>query len=252
MEFKRHYHEMFTDYVARRNRLRRHRGRQNQQRQPGSDRTGTTVSVARQVGDLSKWVLKTHNTSELNTWVPLVRVPDVAQEQVAGQEAAPRARAVPVGRAAPEPRLAPAEEVLGGRAPVGPGPREQEPGSWEPERRARVVPVRSAAAVASAVSVSLGGLAVPIPAPAELDWSGAPSARGEEPPQGWVGSRVPARPAVPPRGSASRPSAGSPLAPRKDRGAVAARCWLVWAQTFHAVGRSPAVCRRAPVTAWVR
>ena len=41
MEFKRRYHEMFTDYVARRDRLRRHRGRQNQQRQPGSDRTGT-------------------------------------------------------------------------------------------------------------------------------------------------------------------------------------------------------------------
>jgi hypothetical protein len=107
--------------------------------------------------------------------VPLVRVPDVAQEQVAGQDAAPRARAVPVGRAAPEPRRAPAEEVLGGRAPVGPEPREQEPGSWELQRRARVVPVRSAAAVALAVSVSLGGLAVPIPAPAELDWSGAPS-----------------------------------------------------------------------------
>ena len=48
--------------------------------------------------------------------MPLVRVPDVAQEQVAGQEAAPRARAVPVGGAAPEPRRAPAEEVLGGRA----------------------------------------------------------------------------------------------------------------------------------------
>ena len=113
--------------------------------------------------------------------MPLVRVPDVAQEHVAGQEAAPRARVVPVGRAAPERRLAPAEEVLGGRAPpaevfggpapVGPGPREQEPGSWEPERRARVVAVRSAAAMALAVSVSLGGLAVPIPATAERDWS---------------------------------------------------------------------------------
>jgi hypothetical protein len=48
-------------------------------------------------------------------------------------------------------------EVLGGRAPVGPGPREQEPGSWEPERRARVVAVRSAAAVAVAVSVCWAG-----------------------------------------------------------------------------------------------
>jgi len=39
--------------VARRDRLPRHRGRQHQQRQPGSDRTGT-LSVARQVGDRSK------------------------------------------------------------------------------------------------------------------------------------------------------------------------------------------------------
>jgi len=193
----------------------------------------------------------------------LVRVPDVAQEQVAGQDAAPRVRAVPVGRAAPEPRpapaeevlggRAPAEEVLGGRAPVGPGPREHEAGSREPECAARVVPVRSAAAEALAVSVSLGALAVLTPAPADRDRSGeVPGPRGEESPRYWVGSRVPARAAVPPRGSASRPSAGSPLAPMKDRGAVAARCWLVWAQTFPAVGRSPAVCRRAPVTAWVR
>jgi hypothetical protein len=161
-------------------------------------------------------VLKPINTSELNTWVPLVRVldvvrvPDVAQERVA----APRVRTVPVGRAALEPRRAPAEEVLGGRAPseqvlggqapVGPGPREREARSWEPERAVRVVPVRSAAAVALAVSVSvsvsLGGLAVPIPAPAELDWSGAPSARGEEPPQGWMGSPVSVRLAAPRRG----------------------------------------------------
>ena len=120
--------------------------------------------------------------------MPLVRVPDAAQEQVAGQEQAP------------------AEKVLGGRAPVGPGPREQEPRSWEPERRARVVPVRSAAAVALAVSVSLGGLAVPNPAPAELDWSGAPSARWAEPPQGWVGSPVSVRLASPLQGlGRSRP-----------------------------------------------
>jgi hypothetical protein len=183
----------------------------------------------------------------------LARVPDVAQEQVAGQDAAPRARAAPVGRAAPEPLPAPVEQVLGGRAPVGPGPREHEAGSREPECAARVVPVRSAAAEALAVSVSQGAPAVLTPAPADRDRSGeVPGPRGEESPRYWVGSRVPARPAVPPRGSASRPSAGSPLAPMKDRGAVAARCWLVWAQTFPAVGRSPAVCRRAPVTAWVR
>ena len=134
-----------------------------------------------------------------------------------------------------------------------PGPREQEPGSREPERAARVVPVRSAAAVALAVSVSLGAPAVLIPAPADRDRSGeAPSPRGEEPPRYWVGSPVSVRPAVPRRGSASRPSAGSPSAPMKDRGAVAARCWPVWAQTFPAVGRSPAVCRRGPAKAWVR
>ncbi len=161
-----------------------------------------------------------------------MRVPDVAQEQVAGQEAAPRARAVPVGRVAPEPRRAPAEQVFGGRAPVGPGPREQEPGSWEPERRARVVAVRSAAAVAVAVSVSLGGLAVPIPAPAERDWSGAPSARGEEPPQGWVGSPVSVRLVAPRRGSASLSSAGSSSAPRRDWGPFPAQCWPVWAPAF--------------------
>jgi len=183
----------------------------------------------------------------------LVRVPDAAQEQVAGQDAAPRVRAAPVGRVAAEPLPAPVEQVLGARAPVGPGPREHEPGSREPECAARVVPVRSAAAEALAVSVSQGAPAVLTPAPADRDRSGeVPGPRGEESPRYWVGSRVPARAAVPPRGSASRPSAGSPLAPMKDRGAVAAHCWLVWAQTFPAVGRSPAVCRRAPVTAWVR
>jgi hypothetical protein len=140
--------------------------------------------------------------------VPLVRVPDVAQEQLAGQDAAPRARAAPVGQAAPEPLPAPVEQVLGGRAPVGPGPREQEPGSREPECAARVVPVRSAAAEALAVSVSQGAPEVLTPAPAELDRSGAPGPRGEESPRYWVGSRVPARPAVPPQGSASQSSAG--------------------------------------------
>ena len=179
-------------------------------------------------------MLKPINTSELNTWVPLVRVLDAGQEQVAGHEGAPRVRVVPVGRAAAEPRpapaeqvpggRAPAEQVLGGQAPVGPGPREQEPGSWEPERRARVVAVRSAAAVAVAVSVSLGGLAVPIPAPAERDWSGAPSARGEEPPQGWVGSPVSVRLMAPRRGSASLSSAGSSSAPRRDWGPFPAQC----------------------------
>jgi hypothetical protein len=200
----------------------------------------------------------------------LVRVPDAAQEQVAGheqvagQEAAPRVSAVPVGRAAAEPRPAPAEEVpggrapaeqvLGGRAPVGPGPREQEPGSWEPECPARVVPVRSAAAVALvvSVSVSLGGLAVSIPAPAELDWSGAPSARGEEPPQGWVLSPVSIRLAAPLRGSASQSSAGSSPAPRRGWGPFPAQCWPVCAPAFSAVGRPSAVCRRAQAKAWVQ
>ena len=42
----------------------------------------------------------------------MVRVPDVAQEQVAGQDAAPRVRAVRVGRAAGQPQPAPAEECL--------------------------------------------------------------------------------------------------------------------------------------------
>ena len=187
-------------------------------------------------------MLKTHQHIGNEHLVPLVRVPDVAQEQVAGLEAAPRARAVPVGRAAAERRLAPAAEVLGGRAPaaevfggrapVGPGPREQEAGSWEPERRARVVAVRSAAAVAVAMSVSLGGLAVPIPAPAERDWSGAPSARGEEPPQGWVGSPVSVRLVAPRRGSASLSSAGSSSAPRRDWGPFPAQCWPVWAPAF--------------------
>ena len=165
--------------------------------------------------------------------MPLVRVPDVAQEQVAGQDAAPRVRAAPVERAAAEPLPAPVEQVLGGRAPVGPGPREHEAGSREPECAARVVPVRSAAAEALAVSVSQGAPAVLTPAPADRDRSGeVPGPRGEESPRYWVGSRVPARPAVPPRGSASRPSAGSPLAPRRDRGPFPAQCWPVWAPAF--------------------
>ena len=162
MEFKRRYHEMFTDYVAAR---------------PFTTSSWTSKSTT-PAGQRSDWDLKRCptsrgpievgvenpiNTSEVNTWVPLVRVPDVAQEQVVGQDAAPRARAVPVGRAAAG--RAPVEEVLGGRAPVGPGPREQEPGPREPERAAPVVPGRSAAVVALAVSVSLGGFAVPIPAP---------------------------------------------------------------------------------------
>src|SRR5258708_33001523 len=164
------------------------------------------------------------STWEWNSWVPLVRVPDVAPEEVGGQEAAPRARAVPVGRAAPEPRRAPVEQVLGGRAPVGPGPREQEAGSREPECAARVVPVRSAAAEALAVSVSQGAPAVLTPAPADRDRSGeVPGPRGEEAPRSWVGSRVPARPAGPSRGFASQPSAGAGLAPSTGRGCGTAR-----------------------------
>jgi len=192
--------------------------------------------------------------------VPLVRVLDAGQEQVAGHEGAPRVRVVPVGRAAAEPRpapaeqvpggRAPAEQVLGGQAPVGPGPREQEPGSWKPECAARVVPVRPAAAVALAVLVSLGGRAVPIPAPAELDWSGAPSAREEEPPLGWVESLVSA--AAPRRCSASQTSAGSLSAPRRDRRPFPAQFRPVCAPAFSAVGRPSAVCRRAPAKAWVR
>src|SRR5258708_26434806 len=180
------------------------------------------------------------STWEWNSWVPLVRVPDVAPEEVGGQEAAGRVRAAPVGRAAPEPLPAPVEQVLGGRAPVGPGPREHEAGSREPQCAARVVPVRSAAAEALAVSVSLGAPAVLTPAPAERDRSGeVPGPRGEESPRYWVGSRVPARPAAPARGSASRPSAGSPLAPLKDPGAAPAPFWLVWAHTFPPVRPSP-------------
>jgi hypothetical protein len=192
----------------------------------------------------------------------LVRVPDVAQEQIAGQEAAPRVRAVPVGRAALESRPAPAEEALGGRAPaeqvlggqapVGPGPGEQEPGPWEPERAVRVVPVRSAAAVALVVSVSLGGFAVPIQGPAELDWSGAPSAHGEERPQGWMGLPVTVRLAAPRRGSASHSSAGSPSGPRRDWGPFPAQCWPVCVPAFSAAGRPWAVCRREPAKASVR
>ena len=190
----------------------------------------------------------------------VVRMPDVAQEQ----DVAPVVRAVPVGRAAGEPRRAPAEEVLGGRvpaeqvlggrAPVGPGRREREARSWESERAVRVLPVRSAAAVALAVSASASqsGLAVPNSAPAELDWSGAPSAHGEEPPQGWMGSPESVRPAGPRRGSASRSSAGSSSAPRSDWGPFPAHCQPVRALVSFAVGRPSAVCRRAPAKAWVR
>ena len=198
--------------------------------------------------------------------MPLAWAPDVAQEQLAGQEAAPRVRAVPVGRAGLEPRPAPVEELLGGRvpagaalgqAPVGPGPRKPEARSCEPEPAVRVAPVRmaplpSAAAVVLAVSVSQGGLAVPIPAPAELDWSGAPSARGEEPPQGWVESQVLVRLAAPRRGSAIHSSVGSLPDPRRDRGPFPVHCGPVWALVFFAVGRPSAVCRRVPAEAWVR
>ena len=105
-------------------------------------------------------------TPESNTWVPLVmRAPDVAPEQVLGQLAAPLVPAVPA-------EGAPVEEALGERAPVGRGPQEREPGSREPERAAPVVPVRSTAAVALAVSVSVGLLAVRMPAPEERDWPG--------------------------------------------------------------------------------
>jgi hypothetical protein len=52
-ELPERYYRLFDPFLARRDRLRRHRGRQNQQRQPGSDRLGT-LSVARQVGDRSK------------------------------------------------------------------------------------------------------------------------------------------------------------------------------------------------------
>jgi hypothetical protein len=171
----------------------------------------------------------------MNTWVPLVPVPDVALEQVARREAAPGVRAVPVGRAAAA--RAPGQEARAGRAPVGPGPLEQEPEPWELDRAAPVIQVRSAAAVALAVSAVLGVLAVPMPAPEGWDWLGeAPSPRGEEPPQG----------------PASRPSAGSQSVPTKDWDQFAAHCRPVWTPAFPAGGRPWAVCRRAPVKAWVR
>jgi len=167
--------------------------------------------------------------------VPLVRVPDVAQEQVAGQDAAPRARAAPVGRAAPEPLPAPAEQVLGGRAPVGPGPREQEPGCWEPERRARVVPVRSAAAEALAVSVSQGAPAVPIPAPADRDRSGeVPGPRGEEPPQGWVGSPVSVRLVAPTAGFGEPVFGGIVIGPEEGLGSLPGAMLAGVGSGFHA------------------
>lgn len=186
-----------------------------------------------------------------------MRVPDVAPEPVAGQEAAPRVRAVPVGRAAAG--RAPVEEALGGRAPVGSGLRQQERGPWEqepgsraPGRPARMVPVRSAAAVDVAASVALGRLAVPIPAPAERDYFAVPNAGAAEPPQGRVGSPVSVRLAALSRGSASQSSAGWPPAPRTDWGLFPAQCWPVWARTCAGVGRASAVCRRAPAKAWVR
>jgi hypothetical protein len=173
-----------------------------------------------------------------------MRAPDVAPEQVAGQDAALLAWAVPA-------EGAPVQEALGGRAPVGPGPQERERGSREPERAAPVVPVRSSAAAALAVSVSLDGLAVPMPASEERDWPvEAAGLRGEEPPQGWLGSPVSVRLAASRRGSERRPSAGSRSAPRTDWGPFPAQCWPVSAPAFPAVGRPPAVCRQAPAKAW--
>jgi hypothetical protein len=191
------------------------------------------------------------NTSVVNTWAPLVPAPDVALEQVVRREAALRVRAVPVGRAAAA--RAPGQEAPAGRAPAGPGPQEQEPETWELEPAAPVVQVRSAAAVALAVSALLGVLAVPMPAPEGRDWLGeAPSPHGEEPPQGWVGSPVSVRLAAPRQGPASRPSAGSQSAPTKDWDRFAAHCWPVGAPAFPAGGLPWAVCKRAPVKAWVR
>jgi hypothetical protein len=186
------------------------------------------------------------NTTEVHTWVLLARVQSSAQEQVAelvrvaeqeqvaGQEAAPRVLAAPVGLAAPAAPLALAEEVLGGQAPRerepeawerAPQLRERRTGPWVPERPARVIRARSAAAVALAAPVSLCGLAARTWSPAELDWPGeAPSPRGHEPPQGRVQSLVPVRLAAPRRGSANQPSAGSPRAPPKDRGPFPAPC----------------------------
>jgi hypothetical protein len=182
----------------------------------------------------------------------LVQVPDVALERLAGREqAAPRVRAAPVGRAAVA--RAPGREVPAGRAPAGPGPQEQEQKPWELERAAPVLQVRSAAAVALAVSAVLGVLAVPRPAPEGLDWLGeVPSPRGEEPPQSRVGSPGTVRLAVPRQGPASRPSAGSQSAPTKGWDQFPAHCWAVGAPAFPAGGRPWAVCRRAPVKAWVR
>ena len=179
---------------------------------------------------------------ELNTLAPLVmRAPDVAPEQ----GVAPLARAAPA-------EGAPVEEALGGRAPVGPGPQEWERGSREPERAAPVDPVRSSAAAAAlAVSVSLGWHAVPMPVSEERDWPvEAAGPRGEEPPQGWLGSPVSVRLAAPRRGWERQPSA--PSAPRKDSGPFPAQCWPVSAPAFPAVGPPPAVCRRAPAKAWER
>jgi hypothetical protein len=189
------------------------------------------------------------NTTEVHTWVLLARVQSSAQEQVAelvrvaeqeqvaGQEAVPRGPAVPVGLAAPAAPLAPAEEVLGGQAPRERGPeawerapqlREPRTGPWVPERPARVIRARSAAAVAPAAPVSLCGLAAQDSSPAELDCPGeAPSPRGPEAPQGRVESLVPVRLAAPRRDSANQPSAGSHRSPPKDRGHFPAPCCLV-------------------------
>jgi hypothetical protein len=190
------------------------------------------------------------NTSMgLSTCLPLVAAPDVAAEQVAGQEAAPREQAVPAERAPVA--AVPRGRAPGGGAPVGPGPQEQEPGSRG--RAASAVPVRSTGAVALAVSVPLGGPAVPVPAPEERGCPGeVASPCGEEPSQRRAGSPVSVRPAAPRPGSASRPSAGSPSAPTKDWGPFRAQCWPVWVRAFPAVGQPPAVCRRAPAKPWVR
>ena len=158
-------------------------------------------------------------------------------------------RAVPVGRAAAV--RAPGREARAGRAPAGPGPQEPEP--WELERAAPVLQVRSAAAVALVVSAVLGVFAVPMPAPEGRDLlDEVPSPHGEEPPQGWAGSPATVRLAVPRQGPASRPSTGSQSAPTKGWDLFPAHCWPVEAPAFPAGGRPWAVCRRAPVEAWVR
>jgi hypothetical protein len=131
--------------------------------------------------------------------------------------------------------------------------QEGEPGPWEPERPARVIRARSAAAVALAAPVSLCGLAAQDSSPAELDCPGAaPSPRAHAPPKGRVQSLVPVRLAAARRDSANQPSAGSPRAPPKDRGPFPAPCCPVRAWAFPAIGRCSAVHKRAPAKVWVR